>query len=91
MRFETVRNVLLLVIVLLISAIAAAQGPVPDMENEWAEKAVVWLQIITSVIGTFSVIAAVTPTKRDDRVVGKLMKIVDFLGANFGAAKNRGK
>lgn len=91
MSFQFVRNILLLVIFLLVSAIAAAQGVVPDMENDLAEKVILWLQILTSVIGTFSLIAAATPTKRDDRIVGKLLKVVDFLGANFGAAKNNGK
>ena len=91
MSFAFVRNVLLLMVLVLVSAIAAAQGPVPDLENETAEKVLMWLQIVTSVIGTFSLIAAATPTKRDDRILGYLMKIVDFLGANFGAAKNKEK
>lgn len=91
MSFAFVRNVLLLMVFALVSAIAAAQGVVSDLENENAEKILMWLQIVTSVIGTFSLIAAATPTKRDDRIVGKLLKVVDFLGANFGAAKNKGK
>lgn len=84
-----VQKVLLVMVCSLLSALVLAQGPVPDLQNEGAEKLLVWLQVITSVIGTFSVIAAVTPTQRDDRIVGKLMKVVDFLGANFGAAKNK--
>ena len=43
---------------------------------------------IASVVGTFAVIAAATPTKRDDSIVGFLSKFIDFLGANIGAAKN---
>ncbi len=43
---------------------------------------------IASVVGTFAVIAAATPTKRDDSIVGFVSKFIDFLGANIGAAKN---
>lgn len=86
---QFVRNFLFVMVCSLLSMFALAQGPVPDLQNEGAEKLLVWLQVITSVIGTFSVIAALTPTQRDDRIVGKLMKFVDFLGANFGAAKNK--
>lgn len=86
---QFVRNLLLVMVCSLLSMLALAQGPVPDLQNEGAEKLLVWLQVITSVIGTFSLIAAITPTQRDDRIVGKLMKVVDFLGANFGAAKNK--
>ena len=50
-----------------------------------------WIGIATSVVGIFAVVAAVTPTKRDDKIVGKIMKFIDVLGANFGAAKNKDK
>ena len=43
---------------------------------------------IASVIGTAAVIAAATPTKRDDSVVGFVSRLIDFFGANIGAAKN---
>lgn len=48
-----------------------------------------WLDALTSLIGSFALIAALTPTKRDDSIVGKASKVVDFLGANFGNAKNK--
>lgn len=91
MRFRFLTNVLVVVMFLLVSAVATADGVVPDLENEWAEKVILWMQILTSLVGTFGLIAAATPTKRDDRVLGKLLKVVDFLGANIGAAKNRDK
>ena len=47
------------------------------------------LQIATSVIGTASVIAAITPTPKDDAILAVLRKAIDFLGFNFGYAKNK--
>lgn len=51
-----------------------------------------YLQILLSVVGTAALIAAATPTPKDDTIVAKiqtaLKKIADFLGANFGNAKN---
>jgi len=57
------------------------------MENLMA-KLPEYLMIATSVIGTFALIASMTPTKKDDTIVGYLTKLIDFLGANFGQAKN---
>lgn len=47
------------------------------------------LSIATSVVGTFALIATVTPTKSDDEVVEWAEKVIHFLGANFGKAKNK--
>ena len=47
-----------------------------------------WYQLITSIIGTFALIASVTPTKKDDTIVSYLTGLIDFLGANFLNAKN---
>lgn len=49
---------------------------------------VVWLPIATSIVGSFALIAAVTPNKTDDKVVEVLLKVINFLGANFGNATN---
>ena len=50
---------------------------------------------VTSVIGTAAVICAITPTKRDDEVVGKVGRIwnqvrpvLDVLGGNVLNARN---
>jgi hypothetical protein len=61
-------------------------------------KALLWLsahadQIITaltSIVTGASVIAALTPTPKDDTVVGKLYKVIDWLALNVGKAKDKG-
>lgn len=47
-----------------------------------------WFPIATSVVGTFAIIATATPNKVDDDIIQVLMKVINFLGANFGKAKN---
>jgi len=47
-----------------------------------------YLPIVTSVIGTFAVIATLTPNKVDNRIAQILMDLVNFLGGNLGKAKN---
>lgn len=44
--------------------------------------------IATSVVGTAAVIAAVTPTPKDDAVLAIVRKLLDFIGFNIGFAKN---
>lgn len=46
------------------------------------------LLIASSVVGTCALIATITPNKTDDKFVGYLTKAINFLGANFGKAKN---
>lgn len=61
-------------------------------------KALLWLsahadQIIaalTSIVTGASAIAALTPTPKDDTLVGKLYKIIDWLALNVGKAKDKG-
>lgn len=53
-----------------------------------------YAQIITAtggIVGGFAVIASMTPNKSDDRIVQIILDCVNFLGANFGKAKNDGK
>ena len=45
--------------------------------------------ILTSVIGTASLIAALTPTPKDDGVLKKIKSLLDILGANVFNAKNK--
>lgn len=47
------------------------------------------LVVATSVIGTAAVIATMTPNEADNKVVDLLLKAINFLGANFGKAKNK--
>lgn len=48
---------------------------------------IIW---ITTIIAVSSLIAASTPTPRDDVWIGKLYKLVDLLALNIGKAKDRG-
>lgn len=44
---------------------------------------------ITAIIAAASLIAAVTPTPRDDMWIGKIYKLIDALALNIGKAKNK--
>ena len=48
------------------------------------------LSAVGGIVGGFAVIASMTPNKSDDRIVQKILDVVNFLGANFGKAKNGG-
>jgi hypothetical protein len=48
--------------------------------------AITWITIIVTVA---SLIAASTPTPKDDAWIGKLYKFVDLLALNIGKAKER--
>ena len=50
-----------------------------------------WTVIVsamTSIVGGFSIIATMTPNKADNMIVEKMVKFINFMGANFGKAKN---
>jgi hypothetical protein len=47
-----------------------------------------WLPVVTSVVGSFALIATMTPNKTDDKIVQFLLDIINFLGGNVGKAKN---
>ena len=46
------------------------------------------LSAVASIVGGFAVIASLTPNNSDDRIVQMILDVVNFLGANFGKAKN---
>jgi hypothetical protein len=46
------------------------------------------LSAVASIVGGFAVLASLTPNKSDDRIVQMILDMVNFLGANFGKAKN---
>ena len=48
-------------------------------------------QIALQVVGLAALVATLTPTESDNKVVDKISKLVHALGANFGKAKNGGK
>lgn len=45
--------------------------------------------IVTAVIATASAIAALTPTPKDDTIIGKAYKFVDWLALNVFKAKDK--
>ena len=45
--------------------------------------------ILTGAVTVASAIAALTPTPKDDNVVGKVYKVVDWLALNVGKAKDK--
>jgi hypothetical protein len=49
---------------------------------------IVILSSVASIVGGFAVLASLTPNKSDDRIIQIILDIVNFIGANFGKAKN---
>ena len=47
------------------------------------------LAIITLIISVSSLIAASTPTPKDDAWIGKLYKLIDLCALNIGKAKDK--
>lgn len=43
---------------------------------------------LTSVIGGCAMLAKLSPSPRDDRIIGKIAKIINVIGMNFGNTKN---
>lgn len=48
----------------------------------------VWLTALTAVVTAATAITAITPTKKDDMVIGFVLKVLNFLAGNFGRNKN---
>ena len=44
--------------------------------------------VVLSGVGFFSLVATVTPNTADDEIMAKILKAINFLGANLGKAKN---
>lgn len=57
------------------------------LERLLANKEAIWLAATTT-IAAAAAIAALTPSPKDDSIVGRLRKLIDFLGLNWGFAKN---
>ena len=49
------------------------------------------LAIIMAIISVASIIAAITPTPKDDVWIGKLYKLIDLCALNIGRAKDKGQ
>jgi hypothetical protein len=46
---------------------------------------------LTTIISGASLLAALTPTPKDDTFLGKLYKLIDWLALNIGHAKDKGE
>ena len=46
-----------------------------------------WLEALSLLVASASVIAASTTTPKDDTLFAKIYKFIDFLAINFGKAK----
>ncbi len=47
------------------------------------------VQWITTIVTVASIVAASTPTPKDDEWIGKLYKLIDLLAVNIGIAKEK--
>ena len=45
------------------------------------------ISVVTTIVTVASIVAAVTPTPKDDEWIAKLYKFVDLLAINIGKAK----
>lgn len=48
-----------------------------------------YLEIALAIHAAASTICALTPTRKDDTVLGVLYKVLEFLALNIGRAKDR--
>tara|TARA_R110000824_G_scaffold65112_2_gene169859 strand:+ start:975 stop:1130 length:156 start_codon:yes stop_codon:yes gene_type:complete len=47
------------------------------------------ISVITTIVTIASIVAASTPTPKDDEWIGKLYKFIDLLALNIGKAKQK--
>ena len=47
-----------------------------------------WLNIATAVITAGATVATITPTKSDNKIFKILLRVINFIGLNFGKARN---
>ena len=47
------------------------------------------ISVLTMIVTVASLVAASTPTPKDDVCIGKLYKLVDLLALNIGKAKQK--
>ena len=50
--------------------------------------ALAWTDVLLSVVGLFALVSTKTANTTDDRIAQVLLDVVNFLGGNFGKAKN---
>lgn len=47
-----------------------------------------YIPLALQIVGAFAALATMTPNKTDDKIAQFFMDLVNFLGGNFGKAKN---
>ena len=60
-------------------------------ENNMLDTIFTIIQIAPWVISGASLICALTPTPKDDEILGKVYKLIDWCAINVGKAKDKAK
>jgi len=58
-----------------------------DVINDLGASLPDWLVAVTAVIASASGLVALTPTKKDDKVLSTILAVLNFLALNIGNAK----
>lgn len=48
-----------------------------------------WLPAVTGLITACAAIAALTPTNADNKIIDKILKVINFIGINILKAENK--
>ena len=56
---------------------------------EWLQWIIGWIQVIPWLVMGASIVAALTPTPKDDKWIGKAYKVIDWFAINVGKAKEK--
>lgn len=89
------KKTLVLLVVSVVSFLGMADVALAsesvDAVISWWEFVEKYWVVVTSFVTFAGVIAAATPTPKDDGIVLTLRRIVDLIGLNVGFAKNKDK
>lgn len=78
---------LLAIILLLVPALALGSELPTEQPSTFFDNLSNWLIAITSVIAALLGVAALTRTKKDDKILGKLLNVLRFLSDLFRKTK----
>ena len=71
----------------IVMSIPGIIGGIRDMGlTEWLKTN--WQIALTSIIGIYAILASVTPNHHHNKYINIVLKVINFLGCNFGKAKN---
>jgi len=59
-------------------------GMISGFIDQWPN----WISGIAGLISACAVLAAMTPSKSDDRIIGWLLRIINVVAINVGKARN---